>query len=36
MMVKEIVFDEEVVCQHETYEMCWDVQVSRFKTGMVR
>ena len=35
VFVNEIVYDEEVVCKHETYKMCWDVQVSRYKTGMV-
>lgn len=35
MMVEEIVYDEDIVCSHDTYEMCWDIQVSRYKLGKV-
>lgn len=33
--VNEIVYDEEIVCKHESHKLCWDVQISRWKTGMV-
>ncbi len=35
MMVEEFVYDEDIVCSHDTYEMCWDIQVSRYKLGKV-